>query len=92
MVYPQMLTGPAFIIVICFVVFFSIMVWLALRSGHDYSVHDTQAHSTDYADVIKEGHGGMTAFLWFSYAAIIIWVIFYLWQHIDEFARLFAWG
>jgi len=37
-------------IVLAVVLGFSWLVHLALRSGHDYSVHDTEAHSTDYGE------------------------------------------
>jgi hypothetical protein len=67
-----------------------ILTWLALRSGHGYSVHDTEAHSTNYADVIKEGHGGLTLFLWISFTTIIIWTIVYLVQHASEFSVIFT--
>ena len=30
-------------------------IWMFLKSGGGYSVHDTEAHSTDYGGVIKEG-------------------------------------
>lgn len=63
-----------------------IIIWLVLRSGKNYSVNDTEAHSTSYADVIKEGHGGLTVFLWVSFAAILVWTIVYLVQHWSEFS------
>ena len=66
-----------------------ILTWLALRSGKGYSVHDTEAHSTDYAGEIKEGHGGMTLFLWVSFITIFIWCIVYLVQHAAEFSVIF---
>lgn len=66
-----------------------ILTWLILRSGHRYSVHDTEAHSTNYADVIKEGHGGLTLFLWVSFISIIVWTIIYLVQHWNEFSVIF---
>jgi hypothetical protein len=69
---------------------FVIVTWLILRSGHGYSVHDTEAHSTNYADVIKEGHGGLTLFLWVSFIAIFIWSIVYLVQHASEFLEIFT--
>ena len=65
---------------------------LLLRSGHDYTVHDTEAHAADYGGVIKEGHGGLTAFLWVFYAFMFIWTIVYFVQHASEFAIIFAGG
>ena len=65
---------------------------LFLKSGGGYSVEDTQAHSTDYGGVIREGHGGMTAFLWSFYIFMLGWTIFYFVQHASEFAIIFAGG
>jgi hypothetical protein len=67
-----------------------IFTWLWLRGGHNYSVNDTEAHASDYGHVIKEGHGGLTAFLWISYAVIFIWTIVYLAQHWSEFGVIFS--
>jgi hypothetical protein len=64
---------------------FVILVILAMRSGHGYSVEDTEAHATDYAGVIKEGHGGLTAFLWVFTIGIVGWSIGYLVTHWSEF-------
>ena len=79
-----------FYIVIATVVSFVIGMWLLLRSGHGYSVHDTEAHSTNYADTIKEGHGGLTLFLWLTFIVILIWTIVYLVQHWYEFSVIFS--
>jgi hypothetical protein len=65
------------------------ITWLMLRSGKGYSVHDTEAHAVNYADEIKEGHGGMTLFLWVSFIAIVVWCIIYLVQHASEFSVIF---
>jgi len=69
---------------------FLLTLILLLRSGRGYSVHDTEAHSTDYAGVIKEGHGGMTAFLWVFFAALLVFTIAYFVMHASEFAIIFA--
>ena len=79
------MTSVAFLIVVTMVPSFVLLVALALRSGHDYSVEDTESHATEYADIIKEGHGGMTAFLWVSFLSILGWTIAYLIQHRHEF-------
>ncbi len=71
---------------------FLVSLILLLRSGHSYSVQDTEAHSTNYAGVIKEGHGGMTAFLWVFYIFMFVWTIVYFVQHASEFAIIFAGG
>jgi hypothetical protein len=78
-----------YIAFIC-IVAFTVLLILLLRSGHNYSVHDAEAHSTNYANVIKEGHGGLTAFLWLLYATIFIWTIVYLVMHWSEFGLIFA--
>jgi len=67
-----------------------VTVFLIIRSGHGYSVHDTEAHAADYAGVIKEGHGGLTALLWIFYIFMFTWTIIYFVQHAGEFAILFA--
>ena len=69
---------------------FLVSLILLLRSGHGYSVHDTKAHSSDYAGQIKEGHGGMTAFLWVFFIFMFIWTIVYFVLHSGEFAIIFA--
>ena len=81
-----------FYIVVATAVSFVIVTWLILRSGHGYSVHDTEAHATNYADTIKEGHGGLTLFLWLSFIAIVGWSVFYLVQHWSEFSVIFSLG
>jgi Ca2+/Na+ antiporter len=78
-----------FYLVLAVAVSVVILTWLILRSGHKYSVHDTEAHSTSYADVIKEGHGGLTLFLWISFITIFVWTIVYLVQHASEFSEIF---
>lgn len=67
----------------------ALLLALFLRSGRGYSVHDTEAHATDYAKNIKEGHGGMTAFLWLLYGTMFIWTIVYFAQHASDFRILF---
>lgn len=67
-----------------------VTVWLSLRSGRNYSVDDTEAHSANYANVIKEGHGGLTAFLLVSFGVILIWTLIYLVLHWSEFGVLFG--
>ena len=74
-----------FYLVVAIAIAFVITTWLVLRSGKNSSVNDTEAHSTGYADEIKEGHGGLTIFLWVSFAVILVWTITYLIQHWNEF-------
>jgi len=70
-------------------IFFFDIIYLALRSGHNYTVPDTEAHATDYAGVTGEGHGGMTGFLWITFLAIGAWTVLYLVEHWFEFSVLF---
>jgi hypothetical protein len=79
-----------FYFVVATAVIFVILTWLALRSGQGYSVHDTEAHSSNYADIIKEGHGGLTLLLWVCFITILIWTIVYLVQHWSEFSVIFS--
>jgi hypothetical protein len=63
-----------------------VTLYLILRSGRSYSVHDTEAHAVEYAGLIKEGHGGLTAFLWVSYVLMAVWTVLYFAQHASEFS------
>lgn len=67
-----------------------ISIWLILRSGKGYSVQDTEAHATNYANEVKEGHGRMTLFLWISFITILIWTVVYFIQHAGEFGVIFG--
>lgn len=62
---------------------------LAMASGDRYSQRDAEAHAADYAGVIREAHGPLTAFLWASYAVIGVWTVAYLVMHWSEFAGWF---
>ena len=70
---------------------FTLLLILLIR-GSRYSVADTQAHAVDFAGVIKEGHGGMTAFLWTVFTGIFIWTIVYFVMHWSEFAVITAYA
>lgn len=77
-------------LVLLVVIAFAILVYLAIRSGQGYSPDDADTHAEEYAGIIREAHGGMTAFLWVSFAAILIWTIVYFVQHWSEFSVLFG--
>jgi uncharacterized protein (UPF0333 family) len=66
----------------------AVTIYLSMVSGTRYSQHDAESHAADYASVIKEAHGPLTAFLWVSYAAIVVWMVVYLVQHGGEFAGM----
>jgi len=74
-----------FWIVLVLILGFSWLVHLALRSGRNYTVRDTESHATEYAEIVREGHGGMTVFLWITFLAIGVWSVLYLMEHWFEF-------
>ena len=76
--------------VLAVIVSYVVMLILIVMSGRGYSVHDTEAHAIDYGRVIKEGHGGLTAFLWVGYVLTLIWTIAYFALHWVEFDIMFA--
>ena len=77
-------------LVLSFIGIFIFLLILLLRSGRGYSVRDTESHSTNFAGIIKEGHGGLPAFLWVIISSIVIWGIVYYAIHWHEFTILFA--
>lgn len=79
------------IVVIC-IVGIVVFLWLFISGGEKYSVEDAEAHAEDFAGVIKEGHGGMTVFLWVSFALIFSWTIFYFIINGYQFLVIFALG
>ncbi len=68
------------------------LLLILLISGSRYSSADTEAHATDYAGVIREGHGLVTAFLWTMFIGLSIWTIVYFVLHWSEFAVITAYG
>ncbi len=77
-------------LVLSFIGIFVILLILLLRSGRGYSVGDTESHATNFAGTIREGHGGLPAFLWVLIGAILIWSIVYFATHWREFAIIFT--
>jgi nitrogen fixation-related uncharacterized protein len=41
------------------IVLITLFIWLFARGKKSYSVDNTESHAESYANVIKEGHGGM---------------------------------
>lgn len=68
----------------------SVFIWLFAMGNRKYSVNDTESHAETYANVIKEGHGGMTPFLWVSFAAILAWTVYYTIANWSQFAVILA--
>jgi hypothetical protein len=69
-----------------------VILLILLISGSRYSVSDTEAHAVDYAGEIKEGHGGVTKFLWVMFLGMFIWTIVYFVLHWHEFAVITAYA
>lgn len=74
------------------VIVFTILLILLIASGSRYSVADTEADAVDFPAGMKEGHGGMTAFLWITFTGMFIWTIIYFIQHWHEFAIITAYA
>lgn len=66
------------------------MLALALRGGDRYSVHDAEEHATSYGGGAREAHGPITAFLWVSYAAVVVFTIWYSAAHWADVTELFG--
>ena len=73
-------------------VFAFVVLFLLLIRGSGYSVADTEMHAADYAGDIREGHGGVTVFLWVTFTGIFAWTIVYFAMHWHEFAIIGAYS
>jgi hypothetical protein len=80
----------AFYITLFCIAAMAVLIILLLRSGKGYSVRDAESHAEDYAGEIKEGHGGLPAFLWLLFSVIAIWTVVYFIMHAGEFAIIFS--
>ena len=63
----------------------AVLIYVAVRSGESYLHSDAHVHSTEYAGIIREGHGPLTAFLLVAYLVIFLWTAVYFVQHGKEF-------
>ena len=70
---------------------FTVLLILLIR-GSRHSAAEIQAKAVDYASVIKEGHGGITVFLWVMFIGMFIWTIVYFVMHWSEFAVIAAYA
>ena len=68
----------------------AIFIWLFVIGNKKYSVDDAESHAEDYADIIKEGHGGMTIFLWVSFIMLFIWTVYYFAVNWSQFYVILA--
>ncbi len=69
-----------------------VVIFMMFLAGSKYSVHDAETHATEYAGTIKEGHGGLTAFLWVLFIGMLVWTIVYFVMHWSEFAVIAAYA
>jgi predicted secreted protein len=79
-----------FYVVLGFIAAFVILLILLLMSGRGYSERHAQSDAVEYSGKIKEAHGRLTAFLWVTYIGMIIWAIYYLFLHWQEFSIIFS--
>ncbi len=55
----------------------SVFIWLFVKGNKRYDVDDAESHSEEFAELVKEGHGQMTLFLWVSFSIIFAWTVYY---------------
>ena len=72
-------------VVLLFIAAGVILMWLIVKSSHEYSVEETEKNAENVADEIHEAQGPVTTWLWVVYIGLIVWVIAYLIQHAAEF-------
>jgi hypothetical protein len=87
------LTGfvrDAFWIALASLTFAVVMLWLIVVGNGRLSAEGLEAHSEGFAGVIREGHGGMTVFLWVSFALLILWTVYYFAAHAQQFLVIFV--
>lgn len=80
----------SFWIFLASLIFSVLFLWLFVMGGDKYSVEDAEAHSEDFAGIVREGHGRMTAFLWVSFSMILIWTVYYFIANWQQFVIIFA--
>ena len=80
----------SFWIVVSTILISVLFLWLFIIGGHKYSVEDTESHAEEYGELIREGHGGMTMFLWISFVVLFVWTIYYFIINLDQFLEIFA--
>jgi hypothetical protein len=80
----------SFLLTLLCVFGFLIFMVLLLRSGSGYTEKDLDAHAVGFPGGLREGHGGVPAFLWLAFAAMFVWTIVYFIQHVAEFAVIFS--
>jgi hypothetical protein len=66
----------AFWIALASLVFSAVMLWLSVVGNGRPRAKDSEVHAEGFAGVVREGHGGMTIFLWVSFALLVIWTAY----------------
>ena len=69
---------------------FLLFMVLLMKSGQGYVEKDVDAHAGSFPEGLKEGHGGMPAFLWLAFGAMFVWTVVYFVLHAGEFAVVFS--
>ena len=75
------------VITLIIIISLAVLIFLAVKSGERYEHSDAHVHSTQYADIIREGHGPLTWFLIAAFAAVFLWTAVYLAGHAREFSN-----
>lgn len=74
----------ALVLTLIFIAALVVLVFLAVKSGERYEHSDAHVHSTEYAGIIREGHGPLTWFLIVAFLAVFLWTGVYLAEHTGE--------
>jgi hypothetical protein len=80
----------AFWIALASLVFSVLMLWLIVVGNGRARAGDSEAHAEGFAGVVREGHGGMTVFLWVSFALLVLWTVYYFVAHAQQFLVIFT--
>jgi hypothetical protein len=80
----------AFWIAVVSLVFSAVMIWLIVVGNGRSREEGSEAHAEGFAGVVREGHGGMTIFLWVSFALLVLWTVYYFVAHAQQFLVIFT--
>ena len=67
-----------------------VMLWLIVVGNGRPRAERAEAHAEEFAGVVREGHGGMTMFLWVSFTLLILWTVYYFVVHAQQFLVIFT--
>ncbi|WP_321419981.1 hypothetical protein [uncultured Methanomethylovorans sp.] len=65
-----------------------ILIWLSAKNQDHYSLEDANSHAEEFAGIIAESHGPITAFLYVLYVILLVWTIAYFAVHWGEFGNM----